>query len=106
VPCLSLEVISATFLQYNANFEISDKDPATVDTAIGALSSFIQLSDSTEASMDVRLVNKLLESPNDQIFKVTCGMLKRTALSQCENLVALLGYTPFDLTIDIVLILL
>ncbi|KAJ7878679.1 armadillo-type protein [Mycena leptocephala] len=70
---------------------LSDKDPATVDTAIGALSSFIQLSDSTEASMDVRLVNKLLESPNDQIFEVTCGMLKRTALSQCENLVALLG---------------
>ncbi|KAJ7879133.1 armadillo-type protein [Mycena leptocephala] len=62
---------------------LSDKDPATVDTAI----------DSTEASMDVRLVNKLLESPNDQIFEVTCGMLKRTALSQCENLVALLGLT-------------
>ncbi|KAJ7879135.1 armadillo-type protein [Mycena leptocephala] len=49
---------------------LSDKDPATVDTAIGALSSFIQLSDSTEASMDVRL---------------------RMVLSRCENLVALLA---------------
>ncbi|KAJ7789791.1 hypothetical protein B0H13DRAFT_1936375 [Mycena leptocephala] len=93
-----------TFGAISCLSEISDKDPATVDTAIGALSSFIQLSDGTEASMDIRLVNKLLESPNDQIFEETCGMLKRTALSQCENLVALLAYTPFDLTVEIILI--
>jgi hypothetical protein len=54
--------------------------------------------------MDVRLVNKLLESSNDKIFEETCGILKRMVLSRCETLVALLAYTRFVPTVDIVLI--